>query len=80
MLEERRISKITVDNYDYTVSWEVPYNDTSLDDFLQGFVSCLVGVTYSEENVLRGMYEYAKERLNIESDEDESKNNEENED
>ena len=77
MLEERRISKITVDNYDYTVTWEVPYSDTSLDDLLQGFVSCLVGVTYSEENILRGMYEYAKERLNI--DFDDYENNEKNE-
>lgn len=68
MLDEKIISKITVENYDYVVSWELPYNDTSIDDFLQGFVSCLVGVTYNENSILEAMYEYAKDRLDIDKD------------
>ena len=62
-MNEKNITRITVENYDYKTSWEVPYSDLNLDEIFNGFISCLVGVTYHQDQVLRAMKEYVEERL-----------------
>ena len=60
MLDEKRLTKITIENYDTTVSWEVPYNDTNLDDMFTGFVGLLTTLTWHYDNIIEFMKEYAE--------------------
>lgn len=63
MNNEKQITRLTLENYDYKVSWEVPYSDSQVQDLCQAFYSLLIGVTYSPETVLEGMKSFAEERL-----------------
>lgn len=58
MYNERRISKMVVENYDHTITQELPYNDSTIDDWLQMFKTAMVGITYSEEVVVEGIADY----------------------
>lgn len=66
MKDKEYLSRITVENNEMNekkVVWEIPYNDANLDDWLHGFLTCMVGITFNEQQVLRGMKEFAEERL-----------------
>jgi len=70
MKDKEYLSRITVENNEMNekkVVWEIPYNDANLDDWLQGFLTCMVGITFNEKQVLRGMKEFAEERLSDEN-------------
>ena len=71
MIEEKRLTKITIENYDKIVSWEVPYNDVNLDDMFDAFVGLLTTLTWHNDSIIEFMKEYAEERLpNIEEESD----------
>lgn len=60
------LSRITVENNEVNekkIIWEIPYNDANLEDWIHGFVTCMVGITFNENQVLEGMREYVNERL-----------------
>ena len=66
MKDKEYLSRITVENNEIVekkITWEIPYNDANLDDWLQGFLTCMIGITFSENQVLEGMKEFAEERL-----------------
>ena len=72
-MEKEYLSRMTVENnevHEKKVIWEIPYNDANLEDWIHAFVTCMVGITFNEQQVLEGMLEYAEERLPNE-DEDE---------
>lgn len=58
---ERRISKMVVENYDRTITQELPYSDSTLDDWLQMFKTAMVGITYPESAVEEGIADYLVE-------------------
>jgi len=65
-MNTERLSRITVENnevHEKKIIWEIPYNDANLDDWIHGFITCMVGITFNEEQVLKGMRDYANERL-----------------
>lgn len=71
MNNKEYLSRITVENnemHEKKITWEIPYNDANLDDWIHGFITCMVGITFNEQQVLRGMKEYAEERLPEEKD------------
>lgn len=57
------MAKITVQTYDTTTTWEVPGSDVTAEDLLQGFVGCLVGQTFYQEQIANAMVELGKEYL-----------------
>lgn len=65
MIDKKHISRITVEQRESTMQWETPYNDAPLEEMIQGFVGCLVGLSWDERVVLEGMISYAKEVLGI---------------
>ena len=74
MNEEKYLSRMTVENnevHEKKVVWEIPYNDANLEDWIHAFVTCMVGITFNEQQVLEGMLEYAEERLPKEYDDEE---------
>jgi len=71
-MEEKRITKITIENYDKKVSWEVPYNDTNLEDMFDAFIGLLTTITYNYDGIIEFMKEYAEERLPNEYEDNEN--------
>jgi len=66
MNNEKYLSRMTVENnqmHEKKVVWEVPYNDTTLDDWIHAFVTCMVGITFNEQQILEGMRDYVEDRL-----------------
>lgn len=65
-MEQKYLSRITVENnesHEKKVVWEIPYNDATLEDWIHGFVTCMVGLTFSQKNILEGLRDYANEWL-----------------
>lgn len=52
---------ISCQSYDIKMTYELPYSDCSVEDYLNGFVACLVGLTFPEEAIYRGMKDYLEE-------------------
>ena len=65
MIDKNRISRIVVEQGDSKMIWETPYNDASVEDMIQGFVGCLVGLSWNENVVLESIYSYAKDVLGV---------------
>ncbi len=57
------MAKITVQTYDTTTTWEVPNSDVTAEELIQGFVGCLVGQTFYQEQIANAMLELGKEYL-----------------
>lgn len=57
------MAKIIVQTYDTTTTWEVPNSDVTVNEILQGFVGCLVGQTFYQEQIANAMVELGKEYL-----------------
>lgn len=55
--------KITMSAYDVTTSWENIYNDITIEEILKGVVSCLRGLTFSENTIVEGIANYLDEIL-----------------
>ena len=58
-------TKITMTSYDTTMSWEVPYSDVTIEDMLQGILACMVGLTWSQEQIIIGMKNFVEEHAKI---------------
>ena len=54
---------LSIEQYGKKVTYELPYSDTTLDELIQGFIGCLVTLTWNENIVLEGLKDYAEERL-----------------
>ena len=77
-METKHLSRITVENnelHEKKVIWEIPYNDATLQDWIHGFVTCMVGITFPYENVLEGLKNYAEDWLDDELSSEYSKEN-----
>ena len=57
------MAKIIVKCYDTEVTWEVPHDDTTTEEMLKGFMGCLVGLTWYQDNVARAMRSIADDIL-----------------
>ncbi len=57
------MAKIIVQTYNTTTTWEVPNDDVTAEEILQGFVGCLVGQTWYQEQIGQAMLDLAKDYL-----------------
>lgn len=57
------MAKIIVQTYDTTTTWETSNSDVTAEELLQGFVGCLVGQTFYQEQIANAMVELGKEYL-----------------
>jgi len=61
-------TRLTVEQPDLKVTWEVPYNDVNGEDMMNAIRTIMVGMTFHPETVYRAMREYAEEHSeNIEN-------------
>ena len=55
------MSKITMSSYNTTMSWEINHDDVTINDMIEGVVSCLLGLTFHKDTIIKGMKNYIKE-------------------
>ena len=60
--DKNTLTRITIENYENKVSWEVPYNDVNLEDMFNAFVGLMVTLTWNQDQILDYMREYIDER------------------
>ena len=48
-------------SYDTTMTWEVPYSDTTIDQIMEGVVACLEGLSWNKTIIMNGMRDYLEE-------------------
>lgn len=61
MMEKDKFTRLTVEQPDFKVSWEVPYEDVTIDEMLNGFNTLMIGITFLPETVKKGMAEWLME-------------------
>lgn len=64
-MEERNF-KITLSCYDKTVTIERDYPDITITDAIEDMVAGLFGLTFSQDQIIKGMSEYIGEHSDIE--------------
>ncbi len=58
MTEKSNFTRLTIEQPDFKVSWEVPYEDVSIDEMIDGFNTLMIGITFLPETVKKGMAEW----------------------
>ena len=58
-------TKLTLENYDKTISWETPYNDVTMEELLFAFYGLCVSATWTPITVLESMQTFAEEHLSL---------------
>ena len=49
-MEDNRFTRLTIEQTNYKVSWEIPYTDPSANDLIKGFRCLLDGITFYPEH------------------------------
>jgi len=54
---------LSLENYGNKITWETDHSDVTLTELFDAFRGLLVGITFTDNQVLEGMRDYAEERL-----------------
>ena len=54
---------LSLENYGNKITWETDHSDVTLTELFDAFRGLLVGITFTDQQILEGMREYAEERL-----------------
>ena len=55
--------KLSASAYGHTMEWRSEFDDCGMEEFLDAFYGCMIGLTFPPKTVLSAMKEYADERL-----------------
>lgn len=58
---EKRFTRLTLEQNDCKVVWEVPYDDVSGEDMMQAIRTIMIGMTFSDKSVESSMANYLQE-------------------
>ena len=64
MNNENKFTRLTLEQDDLKVTWEVPYNDVSGEDMMQAIRTIMIGMTFNESTVESAMASYLEEHSN----------------
>lgn len=59
--EEKKFTRLTLEQDDRTVVWEVPYNDVTGKNMMQAIRTIMIGMTFSDKTVESSMASYLEE-------------------
>ena len=60
-MEDNKFTRLTIEQPDYKVSWEMPYTDLSANDLIKGFRCLLDGITFYPEHFNRMLANFLME-------------------
>ena len=61
MYNEPKFTRLTIEQSDKKVVWEVPYEDVSASDMMEAINTLMIGITFTPETVLHAMAGYLEE-------------------
>lgn len=60
-MENKRFTKIILEQSNIKLTWEVPFEDVTTQDMMQALRSIMVGMSFSEKQVYSGMVNFINE-------------------
>lgn len=61
-MNKEKFTRLTLEQSDHKITWEMPYEDIGGDDLMQAIMTLMVGITFSEDTVYASMVDYVKSR------------------
>lgn len=55
MREEKQFTRLTLEQSDRTITWEMPYEDVDGEDMMNAINTIMIGMTFHPKTVLRSM-------------------------
>lgn len=55
---KKKFTKLTLEQDDIKIVWEVPYEDVTTADMMQAIRTLMIGITFSDKSVEEGMVNY----------------------
>ncbi|MBQ3414863.1 MAG: hypothetical protein IJH39_05855 [Clostridia bacterium] len=59
--EDKKFTRLTVEQSNKKIIWEVPYEDVSGDDMMQAINTLMIGMTFHPDTVLYSMAGFLEE-------------------
>ena len=59
--EKQKFTKLTLEQPDLKVIWEIPYDDVSGDDMMQAIRTIMIGMTFNEHTIESSMARYLQD-------------------
>ena len=61
-MEEEGKTVFSVENYDKTIIIKRPTGDVTINEFVEDFVSLMIGITFYEDQIINALKEYIENR------------------
>lgn len=56
-------TKISIENNDQKISWEIPEEDPTIEQFIVGVSSCLLGLTFDRDQIKSAMKRFIDDEI-----------------
>lgn len=70
-MQENKFTRLTLEQSDKKITWEVPYEDVTGEDLVQAFYSLMIGMTFLPTTIRQSMQEFVEDDFNFNSKHDE---------
>jgi hypothetical protein len=70
-MQENKFTRLTLEQSDKKITWEVPYEDATGEDLVQAFYSLMIGMTFLPTTIRQSMKEFVEDDFNFNSKHDE---------
>ena len=61
MTEKNNFTRLTIEQPDFKITWEKPYEDVDICEMLDAFNTLMLGITFNQKTVYSGMAEWLNE-------------------
>lgn len=61
MEENKKFTRLTIEQPDFKVIWEKPYEDVDIYEMLDAFNTLMLGITFTQKTVYSGMANWLNE-------------------
>ena len=62
-MNDNKFTRLTLDQSDLHVEWEVPYEDVGGEDMMQAIRTLMIGMTFNDITIERSMASYLQEHF-----------------
>ena len=59
--EEKKFTRLTLEQNNRKIVWEIPYNDPNGEDMMEAIRTIMIGMTFSDKSVESSMVDYINE-------------------
>ena len=61
-MEDKKFTRLTLEQSDLKVVWEVPYEDVNTEDMMNAINTIMIGMTFHESQVYKAMADYLTDK------------------